>query len=179
MTLRPLILVPALLALCCQAPQVRTEADESVKVYFTPSGSPTDAIIETLDNSKESVHVQAYSFTSPSIAAALKRAHDRGVAVKVILDKRQKSERYSSATFLTRAGIPVWIDGKHAIAHNKVMIVDSTIVITGSFNFTRSAEERNAENLLVIADGRIANQYLANWQKCKGHSEEVHGRNNC
>jgi len=173
MTLRPLIFVPLLLALCCQAPQVRTDAGESVKVYFTPSGSPTAAIIGTLDNARESVRVQAYSFTSGPIAAALKRAHDRGVAVRVILDKSQKSERYSSATFLTRAGIPVWIDGKHAIAHNKVMIVDSSIVITGSFNFTRGAEERNAENLLIISDGRIANQYLANWETCKAHSEEI------
>ena len=173
MTFKPLILVPAIFALCCQAPQVRTDVDESVKIYFTPSGSPTAAIIETLDNARESVHVQAYSFTSAPIAAALKRAHDRGVAVRVILDKSQKSEKYSSATFLTRSGIPVWIDGKHAIAHNKVMIVDGSIVITGSFNFTRGAEERNAENLLVISDGRIANQYLANWEKCKAHSEEV------
>jgi len=171
MTLKPLFLIPLLLALCCQAPQVRMDADESVRVYFTPSGSPTAAIIETLDNARGSVHVQAYSFTSGPIAAALKRAHDRGVAVRVILDKSQKSEKYSSATFLTRAGIAVWIDGKHAIAHNKVMVVDGRTVITGSFNFTKSAEERNAENLLVINDGRIANRYLANWERCKGHSE--------
>ena len=166
MTFKHLTLSPLLLAFCCQAPQVRTEADESVRVYFTPGGSPTAAIVKTLDNAQESVHVQAYSFTSAPIAAALKRANDRGVAVRVILDKSQRSERYSSATFLTRAGIPVWIDSRHAIAHNKVMIVDSAIVITGSFNFTRSAEERNAENLLVINDGPTTNRYLANWEKC-------------
>jgi phosphatidylserine/phosphatidylglycerophosphate/cardiolipin synthase-like enzyme len=173
MKLAPCILIAALLALGCQAPQVRTEADGQVKVYFTSSDSPTAAIIETLDNAKESVYVQAYSFTSATIAAALKRAHDRAVAVKVILDKSQVSEKYSSATFLKRAGISVWIDSKHAIAHNKVMVVDGHIVITGSFNFTKNAEERNAENLLVINDEHIANQYLANWRKCKGHSEEL------
>jgi len=168
--LKPLIFAPLLLALCCHAPQLRTDVEGHVKLYFTPGDSPTAAIVETLDKAKESIHVQAYSFTSPPIAAALKRAHDRGVSVKVILDKSQKTEKYTSATFLTHAGIPVWIDSKHAIAHNKVMIVDRTIVITGSFNFTQSAEERNAENLLIISDGRIANQYLANWEKCKGHS---------
>jgi len=153
-------------------PQERTDASNSIQVYFSLSDSPTAAIIETLDNAKESVHVQAYSFTSAPIAAALKRAHDKGVAVRVILDKSQMSDKYTSATFLKRAGIAVWIDSKHAIAHNKVMVVDGQTVITGSFNFTKSAEERNAENLLVINDERIANQYLANWERCKGHSEE-------
>jgi phosphatidylserine/phosphatidylglycerophosphate/cardiolipin synthase-like enzyme len=172
MPLKPLILVPLLIVFGCQAPQVRTEADGQVKVYFTSSDSPTAAIIEVLDNAKQTVHVQAYSFTSALIAAALKRAYDRGVAVRVILDKSQVSEKYSSATFLKRAGIAVWIDSKHAIAHNKVMIVDGRTVITGSFNFTKNTEERNAENLLVINDERIANQYLANWGRCKGHSEE-------
>jgi len=142
-----------------------------VRAYFTPGDSPTAAIIEMLDNAKESVHVQAYSFTSAPIATALKRAHDRGVAVRVILDKSQKSDKRSSATFLTRAGIPVWIDSKHAIAHNKVMIVDKAIVITGSFNFTRGAEKRNAENLVIINNGRIVNRYLTNWERCKGHSK--------
>jgi len=173
MKLAPCILIAAFLALTGQVPQERTDASNSIQVYFSPSSSPTAAIIETLDNAKESVHVQAYSFTSAPIAAALKRAHDKGVAVKVILDKSQVSEKYTSATFLTRAGIPVWIDSKHAIAHNKVMVVDGRTVITGSFNFTKSAEERNAENLLVINDGLIANRYLANWERCKGHSEEV------
>lgn len=163
----------AFLALSGQVPQVRTDASNSIQVYFSPSDSPTAAIIETLDNAKESVHVQAYSFTSAPIAAALKRAHDRGIKVMVILDKSQVSEKYTSATFLKRAGIAVWIDSKHSIAHNKVMVVDGRTVITGSFNFTKSAEERNAENLLVITDGRIANQYLANWERCKGHSEET------
>jgi phosphatidylserine/phosphatidylglycerophosphate/cardiolipin synthase-like enzyme len=146
--------------------------NEHLKVYFSPSGSPTAAIIETLDNAKQTIHVQAYSFTSAPIAAALKRAHDRSVAVKVILDKSQVSEKYTSATFLKRAGIAVWIDSRHAIAHNKVMVVDGLTVITGSFNFTKSAEKRNAENLLVINDEHLANQYLANWERCKGHSME-------
>jgi len=93
--LKPLIFAPLLLALCCHAPQVRTDAEGHVKVYFTPGDSPTAAIVETLNNAKESVHVQAYSFTSAPIAAALKRAHDRGVTVMVILDKSQKSDSNS------------------------------------------------------------------------------------
>ena len=165
----------SVLALCgLVAPvQMDTESNAPIQVYFSPGDSPTAEIIKTLDNAKQTIHVQAYSFTSAPIAAALKNAHDRGVEVKVILDKSQQSERYTSATYLTRAGIPVWIDRKHAIQHNKVMIVDSAIVITGSFNFTKSAEERNAENLLIINDPLIAKKYLGNWERCRGHSEAV------
>ena len=175
MSLKSLAAFSLLLALCGIAahphPQP-ADANAPIQVYFSPGDSPTAEIIKTLDKAEQTVHVQAYSFTSAPIAAALKNAHDRGVEVKVILDKSQQSEKYTSATYLTRAGIPVWIDRKHAIQHNKVMIVDGRIVITGSFNFTKSAEDRNAENLLIINDPLIARKYLVNWERCRGHSEE-------
>jgi phosphatidylserine/phosphatidylglycerophosphate/cardiolipin synthase-like enzyme len=116
------------------------------------------------------VLVQAYSFTSAPIAKALMEAHKRGVKVQVILDKSQRTEKYTSATFLQNVGIPVYIDDKHAIAHNKVMVIDGRVVITGSFNFTKAAEENNAENLLVIDDAQIAEKYAKNWQEHLGHS---------
>jgi phosphatidylserine/phosphatidylglycerophosphate/cardiolipin synthase-like enzyme len=84
------------------------------------------------------IFVQAYSFTSSPIAKALVDAQKRGVKVQVILDKSQKTERYTSATFLDNAGVPTLIDAKHAIAHNKVMIVDNQTIITDSFNFTKA-----------------------------------------
>ena len=68
-------------------------------------------------------------------------------------------------------GIPVKIDAKHAIAHNKVMVIDDQTVITGSFNFTKAAEEQNAENLLVIYDKVLAAKYVGNWQTHAEHSE--------
>jgi phosphatidylserine/phosphatidylglycerophosphate/cardiolipin synthase-like enzyme len=89
-----------------------------------------------------------YSFTSPAIAKALADAKARGVNVEVILDKSQWTEKYSGATYLANHKIPVLIDDKHAIAHNKVMIIDGNTVITGSFNFTKAAEEKNAENVI-------------------------------
>jgi len=63
------------------------------------------------------------------------------------------------------------IDSKHAIAHNKIMIIDKETVITGSFNFTKAAEEKNAENLLIIRNKDLANVYMENWYKHKEHSE--------
>jgi phosphatidylserine/phosphatidylglycerophosphate/cardiolipin synthase-like enzyme len=85
------------------------------------------------------------------------------------VDKSQQTDRYSVITFLRNAKIDVWIDRKHAIAHNKVIIVDGAVVITGSFNFTKAAESKNAENLLVIRDAALARQYLENWERCKAH----------
>jgi phosphatidylserine/phosphatidylglycerophosphate/cardiolipin synthase-like enzyme len=98
-------------------------------------------------------------------------AHKRGVDVQVILDKSQKSERYTSATFLANEGVPTYIDAAHKIAHNKVMIIDGRTVITGSFNFTKSAEEGNAENLLIISNApKLAARYTDNWKVHLGHS---------
>jgi len=69
------------------------------------------------------------------------------------------------------AGIPTFIDDKHAIAHDKIMIIDRETVITGSFNFTKAAEEKNAENLLIIRNKDLAKTYLDNWMKHREHSE--------
>jgi len=141
------------------------------EVYFSPNGECTDAIIRELNKAKHTILVQAYSFTSAPIAKALLDAHRRGVKVEVILDKSQRTQSYSSATFLFNVGIPVKIDAQHSIAHNKVMIIDGESVITGSFNFTKAAEEKNAENLLVIHEKELASLYTKNWKEHADHSE--------
>ena len=78
---------------------------------------------------------------------------------------------YSEADFLAHAGIPVRIDAVHAIAHNKVMVIDGETVITGSFNFTTAAEQHNAENLLVLHDQPLAAHYETNWHHHAAHSQ--------
>ena len=85
------------------------------------------------------------------------------------------NHRYSSATFLYNQGIPVKIDTRHAIAHNKIMLIDGETVITGSFNFTKAPEENNAENLLVIHDKKLAERYIENWNEHERHSEVYAG----
>jgi len=142
------------------------------QVYFSPKGGCTKAIISELDKAKSEILVQAYSFASAPIAKVLLNAYKRGVKVEVILDKSQRAERYTAATFLVHSGIPTYIDDMHAIAHNKIMIIDRDTVITGSFNFTKAAEDKNAENLLIIKDGKLAKEYLHNWERHKGHSEK-------
>jgi len=146
------------------------------EVYFSPDGGCTAAIVIELSHAMSNVLVQAYSFTSKEIAKALTDAHKRGVKVQVILDKSNLTEKYSSADFIAHAGIPVLIDSEHAIAHNKIMVIDGTTVITGSFNFTKAAEEHNAENLLVIHETALARKYAENWQQHAAHSQAYAGR---
>ena len=145
-------------------------------VYFSPKGGCTEAVVAELDKASNSVLVQAYSFTSAPIAKALVNAHKRGVIIKVILDKSQKTAKYSDADFVAHAGITTLIDAQHAIAHNKVMIIDGLILITGSFNFTKAAEEKNAENLLIIRDKELADKFIANWHLHEAHSEAYQGK---
>lgn len=162
-----------LLSLCaCYRQQTNQPA---VEAYFSPHGGCTAAVIRELNSAKDAVLVQAYSFTSAPIAQALVAAHRRGVDVRVILDKSQRTQRYSSATFLAHAGVQVLIDVAHAIAHNKTMVIDRKVVLTGSFNFTRAAEEKNAENLLIIRDGGLAKKYAENWQRHAKHSMPYQG----
>jgi phosphatidylserine/phosphatidylglycerophosphate/cardiolipin synthase-like enzyme len=151
-------------------------APNGVEVFFSPNGGCTDAIVKALGQAKSTLLIQAYSFTSAPIAKAVVEAHKRGVQTEVILDKSQRTEKYSSADFLAHAGIKVLIDDKHKIAHNKIMIIDSNTVITGSFNFTKAAEEDNAENLLIICSKDLAVQYTENWNKHAEHSELYTGR---
>ncbi|OHE22439.1 MAG: phospholipase [Syntrophobacterales bacterium RBG_19FT_COMBO_59_10] len=163
----------ALAPLLWQPPALALDVDIShapVEVYFSPNDGGTKAIVREIDRARSEILVQAYSFTSAPIAEALLKAHRRGVKVAVILDKSQKTQKYSSLTFLTNARIPTYIDDKHAIAHSKIIIVDREVVITGSFNFTKAAEEKNAENLLIIRSKELARPYLENWRRHREHS---------
>jgi phosphatidylserine/phosphatidylglycerophosphate/cardiolipin synthase-like enzyme len=145
-------------------------------IYFSPGGGTTKAIVKEIDNATLEILVQAYSFTSTPIAQALVNATKRGVRVEAILDKSQKSEKYTSATFLANNRVPTYIDSAHAIAHNKIIIIDKQVVITGSFNFTKAAEEKNAENLLVITSKDMAGYYIDNWLTHRKHSEPYRAR---
>jgi phosphatidylserine/phosphatidylglycerophosphate/cardiolipin synthase-like enzyme len=148
-----------------------------IQVCFSPplpqGCDPTQTIIEALNSAQHEILVQAFSFTSASIATTIVNARKRGVDVRVILDKSNARRGYSGATFLEHANVPVLIDAQHAIAHNKVMIIDRQTVITGSFNFTKAAEQNNAENLVLIHNSAIAEQYAQNWNAHAAHAQPL------
>jgi phosphatidylserine/phosphatidylglycerophosphate/cardiolipin synthase-like enzyme len=158
-------------------------ATGTVEVLFTPWDDAEGAIVRTLGEAKKSIHVQAYLLTSRSIARALLEARTRGVAVEVLADREMVSKGDKSLIpALAAEGIPVWLETRYAIAHNKVLLIDAAgghgVVITGSYNFTWSAQARNAENLLILRDNpALVRRYLDNWQRHRGDAEKMSGTN--
>ena len=136
-----------------------------VSVCFTPGDKCDEKIIAEISHAKISVLIQAYQLTSHPIQDALLIASQSGVKIKIILDKTQQrsKKRISPAEFFYDNKIPVWIDNKPRIAHNKIMIIDGKEVITGSYNFSHAAQFNNAENVVFIKSQEISNEYLQNF----------------
>jgi phosphatidylserine/phosphatidylglycerophosphate/cardiolipin synthase-like enzyme len=142
-------------------------------VHFSPKGGCAEAVVAEIKTARHEILVQAYSFTSRPIAQALVDAKMRGVHVEIILDGSEEKEAYSDLHFFLQEGLTPRIDAQHAIAHNKVMVLDGHTVITGSFNFTNQAEEHNAENLLVLHHHTdLAALYRTNFMAHKEHSRD-------
>jgi len=143
-----------------------------VGVHFSPKGGCMEALLEELKKARREVLVQAYSFTSDPLTLALVDAKQRGVDVQVVLDKSNEVERYSDLHLFLEKGLAPLIDAEHAIAHNKIMIIDQKVLATGSFNFTNQAENQNAENLLIIkGQPQLVEQYRQNFLHHKAHSK--------
>ncbi|MEM2913395.1 MAG: phospholipase D family protein, partial [Candidatus Bathyarchaeia archaeon] len=131
---------------------------EILGIYFSPKGGCENVIISWIRSANRSIHVLIYSFTLDLIAEELIYAYKRGVDVKVLFEKSQIS-LYSEYMRLKEAGVPVRNDTNPDFMHNKVMIIDGEIVFTGSYNWSKSAEEDNDENLIIIKSMEIAETY--------------------
>jgi phosphatidylserine/phosphatidylglycerophosphate/cardiolipin synthase-like enzyme len=146
-------------------------AQGTVQVLFTPWDDAEGELISVIGAARHSLQVQAFILTSRNIAAALEKAHRRGIRVEIVADGEQAAKNDNSQlNRLHEAGIAIWIEVRYASAHNKVMLIDAEakdpVVITGSYNFTYSAQARNAENLLLMrGNAPLARAYLANWRR--------------
>ena len=156
-------------------------ATGTVEVLFTPWDDAEGAIVRNLGEAQRSIHVQAFLLTSRSITRALLLAHQRGVRVEVLADREMlKKGDSSQLPMLATEGIPVWLETRYASAHNKVLLIDvespAGTVITGSYNFTWSAQARNAENLLILrGNPALARKYLENWRRHRDEAEKFQG----
>lgn len=138
--------------------------DGDYSTCFTPPERCGDLIVKHIGSAKKSIYVQAYYITSKKIISALIDAKKKGIDVQLILDRTNLSEgNKTKLKMLSEAGITLYQDRVPGIAHNKVIIIDDTIVVTGSFNFTESADSRNAENIIIITNREVAKDYLDNW----------------
>ncbi len=138
--------------------------DIAVSTCFTPAQSCVGHVVDALNRARFEIRMQAYGFTSQPIISALVAARQRGVDVAVILDKSDEhSISAGSASYVLRSGIPVFVDYQPKIAHNKILIIDRAVVLTGSYNFTASAEHGNAENITFLSSPDVAKKFLKNW----------------
>lgn len=146
-------------------------ASGTIEVAFSPADDPQALLLRVIDGARESVRVQAYVFTSRAIAKGLIEAHRRGVRVEVLADAgMNRREKGNVMPSLLEAGIPVAFETAYAAAHNKVLIVDpeseECTLVTGSYNFTWSANNRNSENVLVSRGNcALVGVYLENWHR--------------
>jgi phosphatidylserine/phosphatidylglycerophosphate/cardiolipin synthase-like enzyme len=134
---------------------------EALKICFTPNQPCLPMVIEAINNAQSSILLLGYSFTSKPITQALIQAKIRGVKVRMVLDHSQQFQKYSKEPIgnLLKEQIEVRFDHSVKIAHNKVLVIDNSQTLTGSYNWTLSAEFKNAENLVFINSPAVAKQY--------------------
>lgn len=137
------------------------------EVYFSLYDNPQKEIIKNINQAEAFINIAMYIFTDREIALPLVKAHERGVKVRLYLDKDQVDYQYSQSRFLVQKGIKTRISSNNYIMHHKFAIIDNRLLLTGSYNWTFSANNRNDENLMVIDDPEIIeifqNQFINLW----------------
>jgi phosphatidylserine/phosphatidylglycerophosphate/cardiolipin synthase-like enzyme len=124
---------------------------EILGVYFSPHGGAASQVIDWIDRANETINVLIYSFTNDDIGDAVVRAYQRGVKLRT-------------------AGVLVRNDTNSGLMHHKVAVIDSYIILTGSFNWSASAENRNNENLMVIRSELLVTTFEEEFQEIWGSS---------
>ncbi|MDR5776987.1 MULTISPECIES: phospholipase D family protein [unclassified Caballeronia] len=159
----------------------RASEGVTVEVGFTPGGSAEALVLKTLNSARQSIRLIGYSFTSPEIVQALIDAKRRGVDVAVAVDYKSNFEEDRSGRgraalgALVNAGIPTRVVSAFPITHSKFFVTDGRTVETGSFNYTRSAARRNAENVVVLSGNLdVVRAYLKNWAYVYSQGEDYH-----
>ena len=132
-----------------------------IETFFAPDDHPQSRITELINSAQHSIHILAFAFTADSIAQAVNAAHQSGLDVRGVIETGQADNSGSDVESLQDAGVDLRLDGNPRNMHHKVIIIDSQIVIFGSYNFSRSAEERNDENLLIIHSAELAAEFEA------------------
>ena len=159
----------------------------SIQVFFSPNGGAREAILKEIEKAEKEINIAMYVFTDRELSNSLVRARERGVEIKVLLDGKSAEEiEYSKHYFLSERDLNVKLDKTHrsygnkykGIMHNKFAIIDNSTLITGSYNWTHSAEELNDENLLIIKDkeeliSKFRNKFEELWDKSKTIREPI------
>jgi phosphatidylserine/phosphatidylglycerophosphate/cardiolipin synthase-like enzyme len=150
-----------------------TSAITSYSVCFSPGENCASQILDLIAEANSSIHIMIYTFTNTAIANSLVQAKARGVDVKVVMDGSEaNSDNLAVVAVLDQGGVPLrTYSPAGGIVHDKVAIVDGKVVITGSYNWSYSANDYNDENLLVLHSAALAVQYEANFEALWNQSQ--------
>jgi phosphatidylserine/phosphatidylglycerophosphate/cardiolipin synthase-like enzyme len=147
----------------------------SIYNYFSPEDEIPPKLIRFVRAAKKSIHVLAFSFTDDELAQEIVTRHAAGIDARVVLEKRGSGGRGSVLALLRAGGVDVTTDANSFVMHHKVIIVDSTWTITGSYNFSAAAARSNDENVLIIKSPAIARQYEAEFSRIRAMSTVAGG----
>ena len=158
---------------------VTLPAQQVINVYFSPNGGCQQAVISEIRKATQTIDIAMYYLSSRDIAQALVQASENNVRVRIVLDQGQEIEHASKSGYLIKHGLEVRYHLGFGLMHNKFAIIDGKSLVTGSFNWTLTAEERNEENLLIITDERTIAKYKERfdylWNTSRSDSRNAKG----
>ncbi len=143
-----------------------------IENYFSPSGGAQKAILDHLKAAQKSIRVTAFSFTDPAIGNVLISKTKDKLLVQGVFETRNNTGLGADYDRLRRAGVDILQDGNCYILHSKTMVIDDHIVITGSYNYTESANKTNDENLLIIDDPLLAKLYIDEFNRIRAQAKK-------
>jgi phosphatidylserine/phosphatidylglycerophosphate/cardiolipin synthase-like enzyme len=136
-----------------------------IRIYFSPEDGVAKYVLTELQKAKKSIRFMAFSFTADPIAQALIAQAKAGITVQGVFERQNATGTGAAFAELQSGGVDVLEDGNCYILHHKTIIIDDRIIITGSYNFTSSAERSNDESLIIITDPEVASLYRAEFER--------------
>mgnify|MGYP001364631795 FL=1 len=152
---------------CLLPPKDKNEVEN--RCYFSPGDDCENAIVSCIKNAKHSVKICVFTISENLITNEIIAAKERGVSVTIITDNDKLNDKGSDIRWLADEGIRIRIDESSGHMHHKFCIVDKETLLTGSYNWTKSAADRNQENLLVTEDSKMVRAYLNEYEKIWGY----------
>lgn len=163
------IYIKQLIVVCLLFVSAISYAD--AQVYFSPNGGCQNAVIAEISKAQKTIDIAMYYLTSREIAQELLKARDRKIDIRIVLDQSQENQTYSKSRYLIKNGIEVRYCVCSGLMHNKFAVIDGKVLITGSFNWTATADQQNEENMLIMTDKELIKKYVERyeylWQKSR------------
>ncbi len=141
------------------------ESESTNSSYFSPGTACRSAIIQQLRSAKSTIRICVFTISDNEIFEEIIRAHKRNISVKLLTDNDKSFDRGSDIEAIHKAGVPVKIDRTDSHMHHKFCIIDKERVLTGSYNWTRSAAERNQENIIISSDAKMAKDFVREFDR--------------